>query len=53
MLTKTPESKYAHLTREQLEQLLEKRDRERKLGLMWERDDLETDQTFITNVLVT
>ena len=36
-------SKYGGLTRRQLVALLEKRDRARKLGLVWERDEIEPD----------
>ena len=36
-------SKYDDLTRQQLVALLEKRDRARKLGLVWERDEIEPD----------
>ncbi len=39
-------SKYAHLTREQVEQLLEKYQNARKLGLVWERDELEPDSSL-------
>ena len=35
--------KYDGLTRQQLVALLEKRDRVRKLGLVWERDEIERD----------
>jgi len=35
--------KYDGLTRQQLVALLEKRDRVRKLGLVWERDEIEPD----------
>ena len=38
--------KYDDLPREQLARLLEKRDRERKLGLVWERNELEADQAL-------
>lgn len=31
------------LSREQLVALLEKRDRQKKLGLVWERDEIEAD----------
>lgn len=46
MTVKPRESKYAHLSREQLEQLLDKYQNARKLGLVWERDELETDSTL-------
>ena len=35
--------KYDDLTRERLIELLEKRDRDKKLGLVWERDEIEAD----------
>ena len=35
--------KYDGLTRAQLVALLERRDRTRKLGLVWERDEIEPD----------
>ena len=38
---KTAVGKYDDLNRTQLLELLEKRDRERKLGLVWERDEIE------------
>jgi adenine-specific DNA-methyltransferase len=38
--------KYGDLTREQLVQLLEKRDRAKKLGLVWERDEIEADRAI-------
>jgi adenine-specific DNA-methyltransferase len=41
--------KYAHLTREQVEQLLDKYQKSRKLGLVWERDELEPDASFNTD----
>lgn len=37
---------YETLTREQLIQLLEKRERSRKLGLVWERDEIEADRAL-------
>ncbi len=37
------EGRYAGLSRERLIALLEKRDREKKLGLVWERDDITPD----------
>lgn len=40
----TVSSRYDHLTKEQLIALLEKQRREKKLGLVWERDALEPDQ---------
>lgn len=39
-------SKYAHLTKDQLTALLEKRDRDRRLGLVWERNELEAESTL-------
>jgi adenine-specific DNA-methyltransferase len=42
-------SKYDDLTREQLIQLLEKRDRAKKLGLVWERDEIEADKAIDTD----
>lgn len=42
-------SKYAHLSREQVEMLLEKYQTSRKLGLVWERDELEPDSSFNTD----
>ena len=35
--------KYDYHTRAQLISLLENRDRERKLGLVWERDEIKVD----------
>ncbi|WP_412509463.1 hypothetical protein [Roseovarius sp. SYSU LYC5161] len=35
--------KYDDLTHAQLVELLEKRDRTKKLGLVWERDEIEAD----------
>lgn len=34
---------YEHLDREQLIRLLQRRDAERQLGLVWERDEIEAD----------
>lgn len=48
MASKT-NSKYAHLSREQVEMLLEKYQTSRKLGLVWERDELEPDSSFNTD----
>lgn len=39
-------SKYDHLSKEQLIALLEKRDRTRKLGLVWERNELEAENAL-------
>lgn len=41
--------KYDDLGREQLVALLEKRDREKKLGLVWERDEIEADAAIDKN----
>lgn len=41
--------KYDDLTREQLVQLWEKRDRSKKLGLVWEWDELERDKAIDEN----
>lgn len=41
--------KYDDLGREQLIALLEKRDREKKLGLVWERDEIEADAAIDQN----
>ncbi|MEO0486890.1 MAG: site-specific DNA-methyltransferase [Pseudomonadota bacterium] len=38
--------KYDDLSRERLIELLEKRDRERKLGLVWERDEIAADKAI-------
>lgn len=42
-------SKYDDLSREQLIALLEKRDRTKKLGLVWERDEIEADNAVDAN----
>ena len=42
-------SKYDDLSRAQLVALLEKRDRTRKLGLVWERDEIEADAAIDAN----
>lgn len=42
-------SKYDDLSREQLISLLEKRDRTKKLGLVWERDEIEADNAVDAN----
>ncbi|UOG93801.1 MAG: site-specific DNA-methyltransferase [Candidatus Thiothrix sulfatifontis] len=39
-------SKYDHLSKEQLIALLEKRDRTRKLGLVWEHNELEVENAL-------
>jgi adenine-specific DNA-methyltransferase len=40
------ENKYDGLTREQLIQLIQKRERQKKLGLVWERDEIEADRAI-------
>lgn len=42
-------SKYDDLPREQLIELLQKRDRTKKLGLVWERDEIEADNAVDAN----
>lgn len=42
-------SKYDDLSREQLIALLEKRDRTKKLGLVWERDEIDADNAVDAN----
>ncbi|ESQ93595.1 hypothetical protein ABAC460_00570 [Asticcacaulis sp. AC460] len=42
-------SKYNDLSREQLIELLKKRDRTKKLGLVWERDEIEADHAVDAN----
>lgn len=44
-----PASKYGSLSKDQLVQILEKRDRSKKLGLIWERDEIEADKAFDEN----
>jgi adenine-specific DNA-methyltransferase len=44
--------KYDDLSREQLVQLLEKRDRTKKLGLVWERDEIEADRAIDADFVV-
>lgn len=44
--------KYDDLTKTQLIDLLEKRDRVKKLGLVWERDELEADAAVDDNFVV-
>ena len=41
--------KYDSLSKQQLLELLEKRDREKKLGLVWERDEIEADNAIDAN----
>ncbi len=38
--------RYEGLSREQMIALLEKRDRQKKLGLVWERDEIEADRAL-------
>lgn len=45
-MTDEAAGRYQGLTREQLIQLLEKRDRSKKLGLVWERDEIEADRAL-------
>lgn len=40
------DGRYDGLSREQLVQLLEKRDRTKRLGLVWERDEIEADRAL-------
>jgi adenine-specific DNA-methyltransferase len=42
-------AKYDGLSKDQLIQLLEKRERQKKLGLVWERDELEADKAVDAN----
>lgn len=39
-------SKYGHLDKAGLLRLLERRDAERQLGLVWERDEIEADRAI-------
>lgn len=43
------DKKYSDLTKEQLINLLTKRDAQRKLGLVWERDEIEADKARNTD----
>ena len=43
--------KYDDLSKAQLIELLEKRDRTKKLGLVWERDELAADQAIDENFI--
>jgi adenine-specific DNA-methyltransferase len=43
--------KYDDLTHAQLVELLEKRDRAKKLGLVWERDEIEADRAVDANFI--
>lgn len=49
---KKPASAYDSLTRSQLIALLKKRDAERRLGLVWERDEIDTDRAIDSNFVV-
>ncbi|HEU4663731.1 MAG TPA: DNA methyltransferase [Dokdonella sp.] len=42
----SPGGRYEHHTREQLIRLLQRRDAERQLGLVWERDEIEADRAL-------
>jgi adenine-specific DNA-methyltransferase len=42
----SPGGRYDHLEREQLIRLLERRDHERQLGLVWERDEIEAERAL-------
>ena len=44
--------RYAGLSREQLVALLERRDRQKKLGLVWERDEIEADRALEAEFVV-
>ena len=46
MTDETGNGRYGDLSREQLIALLEKRDRTKKLGLVWERDEIEADHAL-------
>jgi hypothetical protein len=43
------DNRYQGLTRDQLLQLIQKRDRQKKLGLVWERDEIEADKAVDAN----
>ena len=43
---------YDGLTRDQLIQLLEKRERAKKLGLVWERNEIEADKAVNASYLL-
>ncbi|SFO44940.1 site-specific DNA-methyltransferase [Sphingomonas sp. OK281] len=45
-------SKYAHLDRSALIRILERRDAERRFGLVWERDELEADAALNDDFVV-
>jgi adenine-specific DNA-methyltransferase len=42
--------KYDDLSKAQLIELLEKRDRTKKLGLVWERDEIDADAAIDANL---
>lgn len=50
------DGKYDHLSKQELIQLLDKHDRTKKLGLVWERNEIEADaaidESFITCEIV-
>ena len=43
---------YDDLTRDQLVEILKRRDRERKLGLVWERQEIEADRSINSDFLI-
>jgi adenine-specific DNA-methyltransferase len=43
------DKKYQGQTRDQLVKLIQKRDRQKKLGLVWERDEIEADKAVNAN----
>lgn len=45
-------SKYDELDRAELIRLLQRRDRERQLGLVWERDELDADKAINDDFVV-
>jgi len=49
MAVEEPVTQYDGLTREQLIQILEKRERTKKLGLVWERNEIEADKAVDAN----
>jgi adenine-specific DNA-methyltransferase len=49
MAVEEPVPQYDGLTREQLIQILEKRERAKKLGLVWERNEIEADKAVDAN----
>jgi len=46
-------SKYGHLDKGELLRLLERRDAERQLGLVWERDEIEADAAINDDFMTT